>query len=98
MTGIAWLLAVGATWRVTLLIVADEITRGPRCWLLDRLNPDKHVAYLLTCPWCASTWVAIPVVGSGLAWSTGWGWQLATGALTASVVTGWLSSFASPDG
>lgn len=98
MNGIAWLLTLGAVWRVTLLIVADEITAPARRRLLARLDPAKHVAYGLTCPWCASVWAAVPVVASGLAWSPGWGWQLAAGALAASAVTGFVSSFASPDG
>lgn len=53
--------------------------------------------YLLTCPWCASIYVAGPVVASGLAWSTGWGWQLTAGALAASAVTGFLARFAAPE-
>jgi len=97
MTALTWVLAVGATWRCTLLIVADEIVRPRREWAEDRVGT-AWFSYLISCPWCMSIWVAPLVVGSGLAWGNGWGWQLATGALTASAVTGFLSSFASPDG
>lgn len=97
MSGLAWLLALGATWRITLLVVADEITRPAREWAL-RVQPTERLDYLLSCPWCASVWVAPVVVGSGLAWAEGWGWQLAAGSLAASAAVGFLSSFASPDG
>lgn len=97
MSALAWVLTFGAVWRLTLLVVADEITRPGREWATDHIHSDR-LDYLLTCPWCASLHVAPVVVGSGLAWANGWGWQLAAGSLTASVLTGWLSSFASPDG
>lgn len=97
MTPLAWLLAVLATYRATLLVVADELTRPQRDALLRRLGPEHRVSYLLTCPWCASPYVATVVVGSGLAWSTGWGWQLVAGVLAASGVTGALARYASPE-
>ena len=97
MTGLTWALAIGATWRVTLLVTSDEITRRPRNWAADRIDTDWF-SYWISCNWCSSWWAGIVVVGSGLAWGNGWGWQLAAGALTASAVTGFLSSFASPDG
>ncbi len=104
MTGTAWLLAVGACYRLTLLIVADEITRRPReaalRWLSERGSYKREVprfAVLITCPWCMSAHVGIVAVGSGLAWSDGWGWQLVAGALTASAVTGAVAQYAAPD-
>jgi hypothetical protein len=148
LTGVAWLLAVGACYRLTLLVVADKITEPWRQRVLARghalvelhtlsegrfgggteqvgwtcgcgewsvrtaLDVDAaedahaaHVAslvadgglrYLLTCPWCVSMYVAVLAVGSGLLLSSGWGWQLAAGALTASAVTGTWAERAAP--
>lgn len=97
MTGLAWFLTIGAAWRITLLVVADHVTQPVRDRIEARWTSDE-VAYLLACPWCASTWIAPFVVASGLAWSSGWGWQFVAGSLTASVITGWLSTFAAPAG
>lgn len=55
-----------------------------------------RLAYLLDCPWCASVWLAPPVVASALWWSDGWGWWLTAGSLAASGVTGLLATLASP--
>ena len=97
MTPVSWVLAALAVWRVTLLVVADEITRPAREALLRRWAGGR-VDYLLSCPWCASIWVAPVVVGSGLAWGDGWGWQLGAASLGFSALAGLLSSIASPDG
>lgn len=97
MTGLCWVLAIGAVWRLTLLIVADEITHPARV-RARKLWPSEGFAYWLSCTWCVPPWIAPPIVASGLAWSDGWGWQLVTGSLAASAVVGFLSTFASPDG
>ena len=100
-TGLTLVLAIGATWRATLLVTSDEITRRLRDRLIEKV-PSWHdrdlFAYWITCNWCSSIQTGFVVVGSALAWGNGWGWQLAAGSLTASAVTGFLSSFASPDG
>lgn len=97
MSALAWVLTVGAIWRLTFLVTADEITRPARNGLAEWIDTDWF-SYWISCSWCVPPWIAPPVVASGLAWSSGWGWQLAAGSLAASAVTGFLSSFASPDG
>lgn len=97
MSGLAWFLAIGACYRCTLLIVADEITRPPREWLLRRLGPEHRVSYLISCAWCSSAWVALAAVESGHLWGDRWWWQLAAGALTASGITGAAARYAAPD-
>lgn len=62
-----------------------EMTKGPR-WLI-----------LLSCPWCSSWWIGLPVVWS--AWCFGdrsW-WIVPAGALAASAVTGIIATFAKPE-
>ena len=50
-------------YRLTRLIVLDEVLAPVRDWIWDRKSPsDSHIGYLFTCPWCVSLWVALPVV------------------------------------
>jgi len=50
-----------AIYRVTRLVVEDEILDEPRNWVFDRIKADGNLSYLLTCYWCTSFWVAIPL-------------------------------------
>lgn len=79
-----FLLALGATARITRLITRDYLLRWPRAAAIRRWGPDNDFAYLLACPWCASVWVAGPVFA--LAWLFGHTppFVIAAGALTAS--------------
>lgn len=52
--------------RITIFIIYDELSAAPRRWLIDRFvrwqGEDSLLAYLLTCPWCASfTLVGVPL-------------------------------------
>lgn len=107
MSPLGWILTVGAVYRLTLLAVADEITAPWRDAILRAIDRGAarraahQIGYLLTCPWCASIWIAFPAVAVGLAADPApqpaWGWQLVVGALTASAAAGFLTRFASPD-
>lgn len=48
--------------RTVLLVTSDVITRTPRQRLIDALEERGHelIAYLVTCPWCVSIWLALP--------------------------------------
>lgn len=46
-----------ATWRLTALVVEDEVTRPAREWVARRW-PGSKAAYLATCPRCVSVWTA----------------------------------------
>lgn len=98
MTGLGWFLVIGATWRLTMLLVADEITRPARAAILRCWGDNDRLDYLLGCPWCASLWVAPVVTASGIAWAGSTWWQLIAGSLGVSALVGFLSAFASPDG
>jgi divalent metal cation (Fe/Co/Zn/Cd) transporter len=84
-------LLIGATARVTRLATTDAIFETPRS-AIERRLPEK-LAYLIRCDWCASVWAGFAVFL--------FGWYapdtmvlIVSGALTASLVTGWLHSFA----
>jgi len=48
-----------ATYRLTRLIMRDEITEPIRNEVWRRLPPERsHAGYLLTCEWCLSIWTA----------------------------------------
>jgi hypothetical protein len=83
--------------RVTGLITTDTITESARNaligWLDDRPRTlGAFVATLITCPWCASVWVA--AVAAPLAWL--WGYEpvllVPALALAFSQVTGMISN------
>ena len=51
-------------YRVTRLITIDEIFEPVRAFVWDKTKTGSHLAYLVTCSWCISLWVALPVVFS----------------------------------
>ena len=50
-----------ATRRGTRLVMEDKITEPIRN-LIFKHAPDHPLAYLITCPWCTSIWVAAVLV------------------------------------
>ena len=84
-----WLIiAMLATYRLTRLITADQITKGLRGWIVER---SEWLGYLVTCDWCLSIWfapgpaIAVLVYGDVLAV------RVVLVALALSAVTGLLS-------
>ncbi len=50
-------------YRLTRLVVLDEVLAPVREWVWDRKSPgNSQIGYLFTCSWCVSLWVALPVV------------------------------------
>lgn len=48
-----------ATYRITRLVIRDELLARPRNFFWKKFPPEKSLlGYLLTCPWCISIWVA----------------------------------------
>lgn len=76
LTAWAWaIIPLGMT-RILQVALHDRVVRGPRRWLLKRLNPQglpmdhedrPYWSYMLECPWCLSMWLAIGCV-AGLLW------------------------------
>lgn len=50
-----------ACWRLTELVVADEVTRPAREWVTRRW-PESKIAYLANCSRCVSVWAGLVVI------------------------------------
>lgn len=77
-----------AVYRLTRLVQEDSLLDGPRDRALDRWGHRKAVE-LLTCPYCASVWLALAVVAARAALPRPWG--AAARVLAFSAVAGLLS-------
>ncbi len=82
-------LLIAATARLTRLLTTDALCEPARAWIERRVS--SRISYLIRCDWCLSVWL-------GFATFT-FGWYapptfvlISTGALTASLVTGWLAT------
>ena len=88
-----WLLVVlvfGATARLTRIVTADYVTRPMRTWINNRWG-ENRLSYFVTCDWCVSVWVSVPVTWAAIAWPTN---RLVLGclvALSASLFTGLIT-------
>lgn len=78
------LLALGA-YRITRLIIEDEVLDRPRDALFKRIKPHGYLYTLLTCYWCLGFWVSVVVVGLYWAFPGVAPWILAPFALSALV-------------
>jgi hypothetical protein len=76
-----------AVFRLTKLVVDDEIFADVRDKLLDRFPPEStKLGYLITCPWCVSIYLGGAVVVARLVAPRQW--DLAARALSFSALTG----------
>jgi hypothetical protein len=55
------LLRLLAVWRLTELVVEDEVTRAAREWVALRF-PRSRAVYLVRCRACVSVWAGLAVV------------------------------------
>ncbi|NLU74453.1 DUF1360 domain-containing protein [Streptomyces sp. HNM0575] len=62
MNTVVFLLALGTTCRITRFVTKDSLAAGFRTWMAARFGDDSRPAYLVTCSWCTSIWVAAAVV------------------------------------
>lgn len=98
-----FLLSLGATARITRFINRDYLFRHGREWALritaakdGELNPDHDLPYLLTCPWCASIWVAGGTFTVGYFYGHCAAFWIVAAALTASYLHGVTSPVLDP--
>lgn len=82
------ILALGAIFRITRFVNSDTLFQPVRDRVDDAFGPDSRPAYLLSCAWCASIWVALLVTLSGALAGDTVVWKLIAFALTASYVYG----------
>lgn len=85
-------LLIGATVRLTRLLTTDALLEPGRARIERRL-PAK-AAYLTRCDWCTSVWVGFATFPLGWYAPDTIVWVV-SGALTASLVTGWSTLVAS---
>lgn len=68
-----FLLMVLATYRLTRFAVEDTLIANQRIWVINKLMAGKtkrqkiktgkaKIAYMLTCPYCASAWLSAAMV------------------------------------
>lgn len=53
---------VAATYRLTQLVVEDEIARPVREWVESATGSQSALTYLVNCPACTSVWAAAVVL------------------------------------
>lgn len=96
MPALTTLLTIAFVWRITRLIVADQILHPLRVRIVLRLGPDHWFAYLVTCAWCMSIWVGAGTLTAAYWWGgTRW-WFIMVTAGAASLVTGIGSMWLDP--
>lgn len=88
------LLAAFATARITRLVTADVLTERPRDAVINWLTFRGHgmVAYLLSCPWCASMYVGAGAAGAWYAWGDSRVFAACCAALAFSHITGRMAT------
>lgn len=92
MDAITLLIAALATARITRLVTRDRITHAGRRRLLNRLDQDGLLAYLIVCDWCVSVYTGAGVASAGaLAGLWSWAWVVPL-TLAFSYTAGWLAS------
>ncbi|GAA2311126.1 hypothetical protein GCM10010416_25210 [Streptomyces caniferus] len=83
-----FLLSLGATCRITRFLTKDTLAAGFRSWVADRFGDESKPAYLVSCSWCTSIWVASAMTLLAH-WAGGTiGLQLTTTALSLSYLAG----------
>ncbi|MFC1410397.1 hypothetical protein ACEZCY_14140 [Streptacidiphilus sp. N1-12] len=88
MTIVQFLLALGATLRITRFINADFLAGGLRAWVIRRFGNDSKVTYLSTCPWCLSIYTVVPVIAAAALLGNSLWFVLPAAALSISYLVG----------
>lgn len=87
-TWLLFVIAVGAVVRLSRLVTADKITESMRDRLTARWGEDSLRAYLISCDYCVSIYVAPVVATVAVLWGDNRVVIIGLLALTASFVAG----------
>lgn len=79
--------------RVTRLVTTDYITAPIRQWAVLKLGTSSKGAYLITCQWCTSLWVAAAAAPAAWWWGHSPWYLIPAAALAYSHITGFLAQF-----
>ncbi|MER5968510.1 hypothetical protein ABT112_01965 [Streptomyces sp. NPDC002055] len=85
---VVFFLSLGISCRITRFITKDTLAAGIRSWVAARFGDDSKPAYLVTCGWCTSVWVAAAVAPLGFWAGETVAFQLVAMILTLSYLTG----------
>lgn len=96
MSTLVTLLTIGLVVRVTRLLVVDQITYWLRARIVVKLGPDNPVAYLVTCSWCLSVWIAAGIAALAYFYGDTRWWFLVALAGTASLLAGYSATWLDP--
>ena len=86
-----FLLALGLTLRVTRFLNSDVLFEPVRDWIDERFGEASKIAYLISCPWCASIYVAAAAMAAAYLIGETPAFLLVAAAASASYLTGLIS-------
>lgn len=80
-----------ATYRLTKLVIEDQITASLRDKVFEKFPPQNTmVGYLFTCPWCVSIWAGAGLLA--LEYASPVAGEVAQKVLAASAMSGMLDT------
>lgn len=79
--------------RVTRLVTSDYLTAPVRQWVVLKLGTTSKGAYLITCDWCTSLWIAAAAAPLAYWHSTNPWYLIPAIALAFSYIVGFLAQF-----
>lgn len=93
-----WVLAVVAVVRLTRFVNLDVLAEPLRALVERKAGADSHLAYLLSCPWCASVWISAAVMPAAYLSTAGHftAFELIASILAASYAAGLADRFLEP--
>ena len=79
------LILVLAAFRITRLVIEDDITEPLRERTTYKLDPRNKFRELLECPWCVGFWISLAVVLAYWQWPDPTTWVMLPFAISAGV-------------